>query len=529
MWFSSSAGVSTSLSSMKSTSSACNTSASAKCPMRTLAITGIVTVAMISRITLIEAMRATPPSLRISEGTRSRAITAHAPAFSAILACSAFVTSMITPPLSISARPTFTRHSFDPLVPLPLPFTFFASIFASPLVPRIFSTVSLCQIFFLLFYFCPITTNRALLRASTVPAVSRISPVMKMFLPFCSISRPSTTISFITSTGFKYSTVISAVTARTSRNRQTFPMASSSSTAIIPPCPNPPPPWYLSPRTNRPTIRRFTLSCTNVSFIPPGLSPPQPKHLFVGFGSSRIASLKSRPRRPFLYFLYHIYFLYLVPSHQRHPAALRSADPALPLAHLDLQQFRKRGHASRDLFFIQAGETKPQGVGQRRLHVEIPSRREQHAALFHVNQQFAGIESRRQLQPQAHAALRPRPACAFRHVLAQRFVQRRQTRSVDLAHLGEVLAEKPAPQKFRERGLRELIGVQVGRLLHHAQPFNRRRRSDDPSNPQARKRHFREAVDMNNQVRAVELLQRGDAFLARMQPRVDVILHHRDL
>src|SRR5258708_14214149 len=97
--------------------------------MRTLAITGIVTVAMISRITLIDAMRATRPSWRISEGTRSSAIAARAPAFSAIFACSAFVTSMITPPLSISARPPFTRHSFEPLLPLPLPFTFFASIF----------------------------------------------------------------------------------------------------------------------------------------------------------------------------------------------------------------------------------------------------------------------------------------------------------------------------------------------------------------------------------------------------------------
>src|SRR5215472_7913496 len=113
---------------MKSTSSAWRTSASAKCPMRTLAITGIVTVFMISRITLMEAMRATPPSLRMSDGTRSSAITAQAPAFSAILACSAFVTSMITPPLSISARPTLTRHSFEPLFPLPLPFGFFTSI-----------------------------------------------------------------------------------------------------------------------------------------------------------------------------------------------------------------------------------------------------------------------------------------------------------------------------------------------------------------------------------------------------------------
>src|SRR5580700_1503883 len=96
--------------------------------MRAFAITGIDTVFMMSRMMLMEAIRATPPSLRISEGTRSSAITAQAPAFSAILACSALVTSIMTPPLSISAKPTFTRHSFAELSALPLPFTFFASI-----------------------------------------------------------------------------------------------------------------------------------------------------------------------------------------------------------------------------------------------------------------------------------------------------------------------------------------------------------------------------------------------------------------
>src|SRR3954464_13766334 len=54
-------------------------------------------------------MRATPPSRRMSAGTRSSAITAPAPAASAIFACSASTTSMITPPLSISARPLLTR------------------------------------------------------------------------------------------------------------------------------------------------------------------------------------------------------------------------------------------------------------------------------------------------------------------------------------------------------------------------------------------------------------------------------------
>ena len=74
-----------------------------------LAITGMVTAAWISRILVGSAMRATPPCARMSAGTRSSAMTAQAPASSAILACSAVVTSMITPPLSISARPLLTR------------------------------------------------------------------------------------------------------------------------------------------------------------------------------------------------------------------------------------------------------------------------------------------------------------------------------------------------------------------------------------------------------------------------------------
>ena len=54
-------------------------------------------------------IRDTPPCARMSAGTRSSAITATAPASSAILACSAVTTSMMTPPLSISAMPRLTR------------------------------------------------------------------------------------------------------------------------------------------------------------------------------------------------------------------------------------------------------------------------------------------------------------------------------------------------------------------------------------------------------------------------------------
>src|ERR1044072_7903235 len=76
--------------------------------MRHFAITGIETDSWISVILSGSAIRATPPSARMSAGTRSSAITAHAPASSAIRACSASVTSMITPPFSISARPLLT-------------------------------------------------------------------------------------------------------------------------------------------------------------------------------------------------------------------------------------------------------------------------------------------------------------------------------------------------------------------------------------------------------------------------------------
>src|SRR3984893_6447030 len=107
-WKCSSAGVSTSDSSMKSTPSDSRICASTKWPMRHLAITGIVTAFWISLILVTGDMRATPPSFRISEGTRSSAITATAPASSALFACSALVTSMMTPPFSISASPTFS-------------------------------------------------------------------------------------------------------------------------------------------------------------------------------------------------------------------------------------------------------------------------------------------------------------------------------------------------------------------------------------------------------------------------------------
>src|SRR5262245_36884020 len=76
--------------------------------MRALAMTGMVTVALMPSIISGSLIRATPPSARMSAGTRSRAMTATAPASSATFACSGVTTSMMTPPFSISAKPRFT-------------------------------------------------------------------------------------------------------------------------------------------------------------------------------------------------------------------------------------------------------------------------------------------------------------------------------------------------------------------------------------------------------------------------------------
>ena len=86
-------------------------------PMRAFAMTGIVTDSWIDLIIAGSDIRATPPSRRMSAGTRSSAMTAAAPADSAIRACSASTTSMMTPPLSISARPALTRNVASSLTP----------------------------------------------------------------------------------------------------------------------------------------------------------------------------------------------------------------------------------------------------------------------------------------------------------------------------------------------------------------------------------------------------------------------------
>src|SRR5580692_2914609 len=71
--------------------------------------------------------------------------------------------------------------------------------------------------------------------------------------------------------------------------------------------------------------------------------------------------------------------------------------------------------------------------------------------------------------------------------------------------------------------------MQIGGLLDVAQAFDRGSGSDDPAYAQAWKRDFREAVDVDDNVAAVELLQRRYTFVTRVQPRVDVVFDDGNL
>src|SRR5579859_2817305 len=161
--------------------------------------------------------------------------------------------------------------------------------------------------------------------------------------------------------------------------------------------------------------------------MPTPFAPPQPKQLFSGFGSRRITLLMGCGA-----------------SDQRYAATLSPTNSAFTLAHLCAKNISESCDAARNRLFVQAGKSKPQRIRLRALHVKIAARGKEHAALLGMNQELTGIKTKRQLKPNAHAAIGQRPAGAFGHMLAQCFVQRAQAGSVNLPHFGQMLGEEAA-------------------------------------------------------------------------------------
>ena len=104
-----------------------------------------------------------------------------------------------------------------------------------------------------------------------------------------------------------------------------------------------------------------------------------------------------------------------------------------------------------------------------------------------------------------------------------------QPLGIDPAHARDVPGQHAAAREFGQRGLRQLIRVQIAGLLHRAQTFNHARGRHNPADAQSRKRHLREAIDLNHQICAVELPERRQRSFVAVQPGVYMIFDHRRL
>jgi hypothetical protein len=92
-----------------------------------------------------------------------------------------------------------------------------------------------------------------------------------------------------------------------------------------------------------------------------------------------------------------------------------------------------------------------------------------------------------------------------------------------------MLVEKAAAKEFGERGLGELVGVEIGHLLDQAETFDGGGRRDNPADAEAGESDLREAVHVNHEIRVIELLERGNADIAGVQARVDVVFDDGNL
>src|SRR5262249_42080537 len=390
MWKCSSAGVRTSDSSMKSMPSASRICASTKCPMRAFAMTGMVTAFWISWILRTGDMRATPPSLRMSDGTRSSAITDAAPASSAIFACSALVTSMMTPPLSISASPMCLRSAI--LSP-------FASAMRAPFI--------------------------------------------------FAVGAPSQ--------GANYH-----FTARLGRLHSGLPRArrAAARTAIRP--------------AARTAARRS------------GVEYARSISSYQRCGDS----LGGMPRGPLA------------------SRAYRGPHPSPSLADLARRHRRKR-QPERPLAAAVDPKRRPRSVG--------------HATLERARKQRAGVQTSGQRHQQRKATFRLGPRDVLGHPPLQRRDERIAAPPILPRDTRHVAVEQSPLTEAVDGGLQKRARVQIGQLLGGAEPLGQRRGRHEPAEAQARKQHFRERTDVDDDAIPIQRLQRGGRPLAVVQAAVEAV------
>ena len=148
------------------------------------------------------------------------------------------------------------------------------------------------------------------------------------------------------------------------------------------------------------------------------------------------------------------------------------------------------------------------------------------AGLDRARQQGGGVQRRRQLDPEEHAAGRHRVAAARRQVALERGAHRVALHAVARADRRHMIAQEAVLDHLVHDALVEAGRVQVGRLLGLQQLGEQRRRRQQVAQPQPRRQHLAEGAEVDRVV-----AERGRDRRRRRgvvpEVAVGVVLDHR--
>ena len=199
---------------------------------------------------------------------------------------------------------------------------------------------------------------------------------------------------------------------------------------------------------------------------------------------------------------------------QLHLLADHPADPADPLA---------------DFVLADSREVEAHRVAPALIDVGGLAGNEGDVLPQRLRQQVAGVDVSGERRPDEEPAVGLGPCRLRGEVLSQRLEHRVAAAAVDLDQAVDVAP----PAAFGEVLAHEVLGqgrrAEVGRLLAEHDLLHHRRRRHRPAEADARREDLREGADVDDEVAAVELVERRQRLALEAQQAVGVVLDDEQL
>ena len=146
-----------------------------------------------------------------------------------------------------------------------------------------------------------------------------------------------------------------------------------------------------------------------------------------------------------------------------------------------------------------------------------------------AREQVGRVDVVRQRRPDEQPALRMRPRALRAEALGERVEHDVAPAAVDLLQRVHVVLPAPAREVRRDEELRQRRRAQVGRLLADVHLLEHRPRADAPAQPHARREDLRERAEVDDEVAAVERVERRQRLALVAQQAVRVVLEDEQL